>query len=91
LNGPGYTIFKLGWSTYNNNEVYSVGIGFGGIVTIAEKHRVSIDLSANQIMYSDDWNWEEDNRIIDRQGFENLAGSCRKKQYFIQSEFLVMK
>jgi hypothetical protein len=63
LNGPGYTIFKLGWSTYNNNEVYSVGIGFGGIVTLAEKHRVSIDLSANQIMYSDDWNWEDDNYL----------------------------
>jgi len=58
-----YTIFKLGWSTYNNNEVYSVGIGFGGIVTLAEKHKVSIDLSANQIMYSDDWNWEDDNYL----------------------------
>lgn len=33
----------------------------------------------------------KDNRIIDRQGFESLAGSCGRKPYFIQSEFLVMK
>ena len=58
-----YTIFKLGWSTYKNNEVYSVGIGFGGIVTLAEKHKMSIDLSTSQIIYNDDWNTEEDNYL----------------------------
>lgn len=58
-----YTIFKLGCSTYKSNEVYSVGIGFGGIVTFAEKHQMSIDLSANQIIYNDDWNSKKDNYL----------------------------
>lgn len=56
-----YTIFKLGFSTYKNNPVYSMGLGFGGIVTLAEKHKVSIDLSANQIVYNDDWNSIDEN------------------------------
>ena len=58
-----YTIFKLGCTSYKNNDVYSVGLGFGGIVTFAEKHKMSIDLSANQIIYNDDWNTEEDNYL----------------------------
>lgn len=58
-----YTIFKLGWSTYKNNGVYSAGIGFGGNVTLSEKHTVSIDLSVNQIIYNDDWRSEEDNYL----------------------------
>lgn len=58
-----YTIFKLGWSTYKTNPVYSVGIGFGGNVTLAEKHTMSIDLSVNQIIYNDDWRSEEDNYL----------------------------
>lgn len=58
-----YTIYKLGWSTYNNNPVYSVGIGFGGIVTLAEKHKMSFDLSTNQIVYNDDWNSLDENYL----------------------------
>ncbi|MCK4750153.1 MAG: hypothetical protein KAT15_24020, partial [Bacteroidales bacterium] len=38
-----YTIFKVGFSSYKGNPVYSTGIGFGTIVTLAEKHKVSID------------------------------------------------
>jgi len=58
-----YTIYKLGWSTYKNNPVYSVGIGFGGIVTLAEKHKMSIDISTNQIIYNDDWNSLDENYL----------------------------
>ena len=53
-----YTIFKTGYSSYRNEPVYSYGIGFGGIIPIAEKHELSIDLSTNVIIYSN--NWSED-------------------------------
>jgi len=56
-----YTIFKLGFSSYENNPVYSTGIGFGTIVTLAEKHKVSIDLSANQIIYNHEWKEDGNN------------------------------
>ena len=58
-----YTIYKLGWSTYNGNDVYSVGLGIGGMFTISGRHRLSIDLSNSQIMYNDDWNWKDDNYL----------------------------
>lgn len=58
-----YTIYKLGWSTYNNSDVYSVGLGIGGMVTISGRHKLSIDLSNSQIFYNDDWNWSDDNYL----------------------------
>ena len=58
-----YTIFKLGWSTYESNEVYSVGIGIGGMVTLGGRHNLSIDLSNSQIIYNDDWNWADENYL----------------------------
>jgi len=54
-----YTIYKLGSSWYKGNPVYSVGLGFGSMFTLAEKHRISLDLSANHIVYNDEWNSDE--------------------------------
>jgi hypothetical protein len=53
-----YTIYKAGLSSYNNNPVYSYGLGFGGNLSIAENHKLSIDLSANSITYNNNWNRE---------------------------------
>ena len=58
-----YTIFKIGFSTYKGNPVYSTGIGFGSIVTLAEKHKLSMDLSTNQIIYDHDWEPEGSNYL----------------------------
>ena len=58
-----YTIFKLGFSSYEDKPVLSAGIGFGTMLTLAEKHKVSIDLSANQIFYDDDWNQDDVNYL----------------------------
>jgi len=54
-----YTIYKLGWSRYENNPVYSIGLGVGSMVTLAERHKISFDLSANHIVYNDDWNSDD--------------------------------
>jgi hypothetical protein len=53
-----YTIYKAGLSSYNNNPVYSFGLGFGSNLSIAEKHKLNIDLSGNGIAYNNDWNSE---------------------------------
>ncbi len=53
-----YTIYKAGLSSYNNNPVYSFGLGFGSSLSIAEKQKLSIDLSANGIIYNNVWNSE---------------------------------
>jgi len=56
-----YTVFKLGSSWNEDNPVYSVGLGFGTMLTLAEKHKVSMDLSFNHIVFDEEWNSEDDN------------------------------
>jgi hypothetical protein len=56
-----YTIFKLGASRYENEPIYSVGLGFGTMLTLAEKHKLSMDLSFNHIVFDEEWNSEDDN------------------------------
>ena len=50
-----YTIFKTGYSSYKNNSVYSLGIGFGGNIPLSEKQKLSLDLSSNNIYYNNKW------------------------------------
>jgi hypothetical protein len=54
-----YTIFKLGSSWYDNDPVYSVGLGFGTMFTLAGNHRISMDLSINNIVYDEEWDADE--------------------------------
>lgn len=51
-----YTIFKLGYSKNDNNDAYSVGLGFGSMLTLAERHKLSMDLSISEIVYNEEWN-----------------------------------
>ena len=54
-----YTIFKLGASGYRNNHVYSVGLGFGSMITVAERHKISMDLSFNDIVFEEEWDADD--------------------------------
>jgi hypothetical protein len=54
-----YTIFKMGASRYDSNPVYSFGLGFGSMLSLAEKHKISLDLSFNHIVYDEDWNTDD--------------------------------
>ncbi len=54
-----YTIFKLGASWHENNPVYSVGLGFGTMLTLAERHKISLDLSVNNIVYDEEWDADD--------------------------------
>jgi hypothetical protein len=54
-----YTVFKLGSSWQDNNPVYSVGLGFGTMFTLAEKHKLSLDFSVNNIVYDEEWDADE--------------------------------
>lgn len=47
-----YTLYKLGFSTYKNNPVYSFGLGFGSNISLSEKQIISIDYSINQIIFN---------------------------------------
>ncbi|MCB9196516.1 MAG: hypothetical protein H6598_09855 [Flavobacteriales bacterium] len=51
-----YTIYKLGYSTYKNNPIYSYGLGFGTIISLTEKQFLNLDLSSNNLVYKNDWN-----------------------------------
>jgi hypothetical protein len=53
-----YTIYKLGFSAFNNRFIYSLGLGFGTCISIAERHKLNIDLSTNNIRYNLNWNNE---------------------------------
>ncbi len=50
-----YTIYKVGYSTYKNNPVYSYGLGFGGNIPISDNQNISIDLTSNNITYNNKW------------------------------------
>ena len=54
-----YTIFKLGSSRYESNPVYSVGLGFGTMFTLAEKHKISMDLSVSHLVYDEEWDSDD--------------------------------
>ena len=54
-----YTIFKLGSSWYDNEAVYSVGLGFGTMFSLAEKHKLSLDLSISNIVYDEEWDADD--------------------------------
>ena len=50
-----YTIYRVGLSSYQNKSVFSYGLGFGTLVDFNEKHHLSIDLTANQIVHDGDF------------------------------------
>jgi hypothetical protein len=54
-----YTVFKLGASRYDKEEVYSFGLGFGTMFTLAERHKLSMDLSFNNIVYDEEWDTDD--------------------------------
>ncbi len=58
-----YTIFKAGLSYYNQEPVYSVGLGFGGMIKLGGTSTLSIDASGNEIIYKNDWENMEENLL----------------------------
>ena len=50
-----YTIFKLGYSSYRGQPVYSFGGGFGTSIFLSKKHRLNLELSGNQIFVDNNW------------------------------------
>lgn len=58
-----YTIFKAGFSKFQEKPVYSFGFGFGTGIYLSERQRLNIELSRSQICYDDNWifygnNWD---------------------------------
>jgi hypothetical protein len=51
-----YTVYKIGYSSYKNNAVYSLGFGFGSNLYSTDKQTISVDISSNHIVYDNDWN-----------------------------------
>lgn len=50
-----YTIYKVGASSYKDKSVFSYGLGFGTLIDFGDKHHMSIDLTANQIVHDGDF------------------------------------
>ncbi len=50
-----YTIFKIGYSSYQGKPVCSFGGGFGTSIFLSEKHRLNLELSSNQIYFNNNW------------------------------------
>ena len=46
-----YTIYKIGYTSYENAPVFTYGLGFGSEIAITEKHKINIDFSSNTIMH----------------------------------------
>jgi len=50
-----YTLFKVGYTLFKSNEIYSYGMGFGSHISLNENQKISIDLSTNQIINNNNW------------------------------------
>ncbi len=61
-----YTIYKCGYSSYNNNPVVSLGLGIGSNIKIKNKHSVSIDLSGNSLVYDMNFELPEDYSFLNK-------------------------
>ncbi|NLR94694.1 LA_2272 family surface repeat-containing protein [Flammeovirga agarivorans] len=46
-----YTIFKGGYSQYNDKEINTFGLGFGTKFDLAKRVALAVDLSTNQVIY----------------------------------------
>lgn len=44
-----YTIYRIGYAANNSENSLTFGLGFGGMVPLTEKMKVSLDLTANHI------------------------------------------
>ncbi|TXD71368.1 hypothetical protein [Aequorivita antarctica] len=62
-----YTIYKIGYSSYKDNPVYSAGLGFGVNLPISDRQKISIDLSGNSIVFNN--NWELKCNILNKADF----------------------
>jgi len=82
-----YTIYKAGYSSYKNNPVYSYGLGFGGNISISEKQKISIDLSANQTVYNNDW--ESNLNMLNKADFNYKYSVSEKFSLLIGPSFNV--
>lgn len=80
-----YTLFKVGYATYKSNPVYSFGLGFGGNIKIAEKQKLSIDLSYNQIVYNN--KWENSLNALSKADFNYKYSLCDKLSLLIGPSF----
>ncbi len=50
-----YTMIKTGYSRFQGENVYSVGLGFGSLFSFAKRHGISLELSGNNILYNGTW------------------------------------
>jgi hypothetical protein len=82
-----YTIYKAGYSSFKSNPVYSFGLGFGGNISISGKQKISIDLSANQIVYNN--NWEGNSNMLSKADFNYKYSVSEKFSLLIGPSFNV--
>ena len=63
-----YTIFKLGYSSFNDEPIYSYGLGFGTLISLKDRHQLSVDISSNAIVYDNNWSdvWDEDLNVLNK-------------------------
>jgi len=80
-----YTILKIGYSSFKNNPVYSSGIGFGGNISINEKQKISLDLSANNIIYNN--NWDGDLNLLNKIDLNYKYNLTKKFTFLIGPSF----
>ncbi|WP_044208119.1 LA_2272 family surface repeat-containing protein [Flammeovirga sp. OC4] len=50
-----YTIFKAGYTQYNDKNVNTFGAGFGTQLELAKRVNLALDLSANQVVHDNTW------------------------------------
>lgn len=77
-----YSIFRIGYSSYEDKPVFSSGFGFGTQINFAEKHKMNIDITANNLAY--DNKFDGDLNLLNKldlnykykisKGFSILAG-----------------
>jgi hypothetical protein len=71
-----YTVYNTGYSSFNNHPVYSFGLGFGGNIPLSDKQIISINLTANGLVYNN--NWSHNLNLLNKIDFNYIHNITKK-------------
>ncbi|WP_461629714.1 LA_2272 family surface repeat-containing protein [Labilibaculum euxinus] len=50
-----YTLFTVGFDRYKGKDLFKYGTGFGSLLPIGQRYKLSIEATSNQLVYDNDW------------------------------------
>ena len=59
-----HTMFRVGFGSFNDNLLFSKGVGLGTIIPVKDDHKVNVEVICDQIIY--DKNWDDNLNLLNQ-------------------------